>query len=183
MTVTECVRCNTDIELGAAQKVDGLSYCSDCADRARQALKAKKAEVQEEKRTIVRERNAIEQEMRTITEEDTRHIIVSTTDTIDTGSILEYIDVISVQDVIFQNIHVDPVQTESREELAEKLFRNRIELSLAKLKKRAYLVGADAVVGIRIDSSIEHKPESEYTIAVGIKISVTGTAVRLANDL
>lgn len=183
MTENECARCNTEIAFSAIHEIDGLIYCTDCADGVRKALKDKKAEVQKEKRQIVRQRNAIEHEMRTITEEDTRHIIVSTTDTIDNGRITEYIDVIAVQDIVFQNIHIDPVQTESQEELAEKIFRNRIELSLSKLKKRAYLVGADAVVGIHIDSSMEHKPESEYTINVGIKISVTGTAVRLVNDL
>jgi uncharacterized protein YbjQ (UPF0145 family) len=183
MAMIECVRCNTDIAPEASQEIDGLRYCAECAVSARQALTAKKAEVLKEKRKIVRDRNAIEQEMRTITAEDTQHIVLSTTDTIETGRIVEYIDVISVQDVIFQSIHVDPVQAESQEELAEKIFRNRIELTMSKLKKRAYLVGADAVVGIHIDSSMDNKPESEYTIAVGIKLSVTGTAVRLISDL
>ena len=181
--MVECVRCNTEIADSAVQVIDGLNYCLDCADGARQALKQKRTKVQKEKREIVRERNAVEEVMRTITEEDTQHIVLSTTDTIETGRIPEYIDVIAVQDVIFQNIHTDPVQAESQDELAEKIFRNRIELSLSRLKKRAYLVGADAVVGIHIGSSMENQPESEYTTAVGIKISVTGTAVRLVTSL
>ena len=183
MTATECTRCGKAIEPVTSIEVEGLIYCTGCAEQARQSVKAKKAEVQKEKKEIVRERDAIEKEMRTITEEDTQHIIVSTTDTIETGHIIDYIDVISVQDIIFQNIHVDPVQAETQEELAEKIFRNRIELTLSKLRKRAYLVGADAVVGIHIDSTMEHHSESDYTVAVVIKISVTGTAVRLVKTL
>lgn len=167
----QCVRCNNEIAPQAVQEIEGLTYCPKCADSHNRSLKQKKAEVQKEKGDILRERDAIEQEMRTITEEDTRHIIVSTTDTLETGHIIDYIDVISVQDVVFQNIHIDPAQTEGHHELAEKLFRNRIELSLSKLRKRAYLVGADAVIGVHIDSSMEQKPESESTVAVAIKLS------------
>lgn len=179
----ECVRCNNEIDPQAVQEIEGLTYCPKCADSHNQSLKQKKAEVQKEKGEILRERDAIEQEMRTITEEDTRHIIVSTTDTLETGQIIDYIDVISVQDVVFQDIHMDPAQAEGHHELAEKLFRNRIELSLSKLRKRAYLVGADAVIGVHIDSSMEQKPESEFTVAVAIKLNITGTAVRLTTHL
>lgn len=179
MTTHECARCSKPIEPIASEEVEGLVYCLACAERARQSVKTKKAEVQKEKGEILRERDAIEQEMRTITEEDTRHITVSTTDTLETGRIIDYIDVISVQDIVFQDIHIDPVQAEGHHELAEKLFRNRIELSLSKLRKRAYLVGADAVVGVHIDSAMEQKPESDITVAVAIKLNITGTAVRL----
>ena len=179
MMMDECVRCNKQISPPDSQEIEGLTYCAGCADSHNQSLKDKKAEVQKEKGEILRERDAIEQEMRTITEEDTQHIIVSTTDMLETGRIIDYIDVISVQDIVFQDIHIDPVQAEGHHELAEKLFRNRIELSLSKLRKRAYLVGADAVVGVHIDSSMEQKPESEFTITVAIKLNITGTAVRL----
>jgi len=179
----ECVRCNTEIESKDAREVEGLTYCSECAGSPEKFLKKKRAEVQKEKREILLERDAIEQEMRSITEEDTRHIVVSTTDTLETGQIIDYIDVISVQDIVFQDIHINPVRVEGHHELAEKLFRNRIELSLSKLRKRAYLVGADAVIGVHIDSSMEQKPESEFTVAVAIKLNITGTAVRLTTHL
>jgi len=179
----ECVRCNNPISPQTGREIEGLTYCPKCADSHNQSLRQKKAEVQKEKGEILREIDAIEQEMRTITEEDTRHIIVSTTDTLETGQIIDYIDVISVQDVVFQDIHIDPAQAEGSHDLAEKLFRNRIELSLSKLRKRAYLVGADAVIGIHIDSSMEQKPESEFAVAVAIKLNITGTAVRLTTHL
>ncbi|MGD9329787.1 MAG: heavy metal-binding domain-containing protein [Desulfobacterales bacterium] len=183
MTLTECTRCRRTVDPISSLEIEGLIYCAGCAEEAKQSVKAKKVEVQKEKKEILRERDAIEQEMRTITEEDTQHITVSTTDTLEIGQIIDYIDVISVQDVVFQDIHINPVQAEGQHELAEKLFRNRIELSLSKLRKRAYLVGADAVVGVHIDSSMEQKPESEYTLAVAIKLNITGTAVRLTTHL
>jgi len=182
MTVTECSRCNQTLTPQESLEVEGLIYCAGCAEQARQSVNAKKAEVQKEKGEILRERDAIEQEMRTITEEDTQHITVSTTDKLETGRIIDYIDVISVQDIVFQDIHINPVQAEGHE-LAEKLFRNRVELSLSKLRKRAYLVGADAVVGVQIDSSMEQEAESELAIAVAIKLNITGTAVRLTTHL
>lgn len=180
MEIENCVRCGEEVGRISAQQIHGLYYCPDCAEQSKYMVAEKKADVKEEKEKIVQERDAIEKEMNLISEADTRHIIVTSTDTIEGRRILEYMDVISVQDIQFQIIHFDPVQAEGQNSLAEKSFRSSVELCLSKIKKRAYLTGADAVVGVRIDSSMDHQREGEYMAAVMSSINVSGTAVRLA---
>jgi uncharacterized protein YbjQ (UPF0145 family) len=166
-----------------AQSIDGLIYCRDCAEQVKQQFKVKKQDIKQEKKEIVQERDVIEKEMDVISQEDTQHILLTTTDAVEGRIIINYIDIISVQDIKFQVIHIDPVQDDIQKELAENKLRSSVELNLSKLRKRAYLVGADAVVGICIDSSVAHQRESEYSVSVMIKICVTGTAVRLAEPV
>jgi uncharacterized protein YbjQ (UPF0145 family) len=99
---------------------------------------------------IFSESNAIEKEMDSLTADDMRHIIVTTTDTIQNRHILDYIDIISAQDVKFQIEHIDPAQTENQRTLSSETFRSSVMLTLERLRKQAYLVGADAVVGVSI---------------------------------
>lgn len=182
MGLENCVRCGREIGRISARQIHGLYYCPDCAEQSKYLVDEKKADVQEEEEQLVQERDVIEKEMSLVSEEDTRHIIVTSTDMIEGRRILEYMDVISVQNIEFQIIHFDPVQAEGQNSLAEKSFRSSVELCLSKIKKRAYLTGADAVVGVRIDSSMDHQREGEYMAAVMSNINVSGTAVRLAPD-
>jgi uncharacterized protein YbjQ (UPF0145 family) len=131
---------------------------------------------------IFSESNAIEKEMDSLTADDIRHIIVTTTDTIQNRHILDYIDTISAQDVKFQIEHIDPTQTENQCTLSSETFRSSVMLTLEKLRKQAYLVGADAVVGVSIESSLDHQHEREYSVSVITKVNVIGTAVRLADS-
>jgi uncharacterized protein YbjQ (UPF0145 family) len=181
MTIEQCVRCNKEISSESAQTLQGLVYCKNCSEKSIQKVEEKKQNIELQKKEIVQERNVIEKALDVVSEDDTRHIIISTTDTIEGRNILDYIDIISVQDLKFQFVQFDPVQGEGQSTIAEEEYRNSIELSLSKLKKRAYLVGADAVVGVRIGSSIDHQRESEYTAAIMFNVNVSGTAVRLAN--
>lgn len=180
MTDEICVRCNNEVEHASVTEIHGLIYCNACAEQSEHLIKQKKADINQEKHEIVQKRDVIEKEMALVSQDDTRHIKVTTTDRIEGRRILEYIDVISVQDINFKVIHFDPAHMESHSGLAEHSFRNSVELSLSSLKKRAYLAGADAVVGLRIDSSIDHQREGEYMAAVMLKVNVSGTAVRLA---
>jgi uncharacterized protein YbjQ (UPF0145 family) len=168
------------VTLTDSREIEGLVYCQECAQNVKQRLGKKKNAVKEQKTEIVRERSAIEKEMESITEDDTRHITITTTDTIANRTIIDYVDIISVQDLTFHSVHGDPLQTHGKIKIAENSFRNSIELNLSKLKKRAYLVGADAVVGVHIDSSIDQQDEAENISVIMIKTNVTGTAVRLA---
>lgn len=180
MTTENCVRCNAVVKLTDSREIEGLVYCQDCAQNVKQRIVKKRNAVKQQKTDIVRERNVIEKEMKAITEDDTRHITITTTDTIVNRTIIDYVDIISVQDLTFHSVHFDPLQTDGKIKIAEKSFRNSIELNLSKPKKRAYLVGADAVVGVHIDSSIDQQVEAENRSVIIIKTNVTGTAVRLA---
>jgi len=179
MTTANCVKCNKEIDHITAREIDGLPYCVECAERSTILFDEKKDEIQQEKKEIVRERDAIEKELELISEDDIGHIIVTTTDIIEARPIIGYIDVISVQDVAFETVAFNPAAAEGQNEIAEQIYRSRIELSLSKIKKRAFLAGADAVVGLLIDSSMDYHREGEYMAAVTLKINVTGTAVRL----
>lgn len=179
MTTANCARCNREIVLISAREIDGLHYCIECAKRSTHLIEEKKDEIQQEKKEIVRERDAIEQELELISEDDIGHIIVTSTDTVEGRPIVEYINIISVQDVAFESIPFNPTVVEGQNEMVERIYRSRIELSLSKLRKRAFLAGAEAVVGLLIDTSMDHRREGRYMAAVTLKINVTGTAVRL----
>jgi uncharacterized protein YbjQ (UPF0145 family) len=182
MATVLCNKCRKSIDQESALEALGGFYCADCADLSILPTDYKKKRVEHEEKKVVHKRDIIEKEMDLISEDDTRHIIVTTTDTIEGKHIIGYIDVISVQDIEFQVEHFDPAQAESQQGLSERLFRNSVEISLSKLKKRAYLVGADAIVGVRIDSSVDHQREGEYLAAVMLKINVSGTAVQFAQS-
>jgi uncharacterized protein YbjQ (UPF0145 family) len=182
MVTVVCNKCRKNIDQESALESRGRFFCADCADLSILPTDYNKKRVEHEEKKVVRKRDIIEQEIDLISEDDTRHIIVTTTDTIDGRHIIDYIDVVSVQDIEFQIEHFDPVQAESQNGLSERSFRNSVEISLSKLKKRAYLAGADAVVGVRIDSSVDHQREGEYMVAVMLKVNVCGTAVRLTQS-
>jgi uncharacterized protein YbjQ (UPF0145 family) len=161
-------------------EIAGLIYCEQCAQESRASIEEKKEDIQKEKDKIVRVGNVIEKELELVSEDETRHIAVSTTDTIQDSTILEYLDIISVPDVQFEIIHFDPAQAESQDGRVQEFMRNSIELSLSSLKKKAYLLGANAVVGVRIESAIDHQREGDYMAALMLEIHAYGTAVRLA---
>jgi len=138
--------------------------------------------IEQEQKKIIRKNKAIEKEMVSLTEDDINRIIVTTTDTVQNRHILDYIDTISEQDVKFQIEHIDPTQTENQCSLTAETLRSSILLSIEKLRKQACLVGADAIVGVNIESSMDHQHEREYSVLVITKVNVIGTAVRLAGN-
>ncbi len=54
-----------------------------------------------------------------------------------------------------------------------------MERALFKLKKQAYLFGADAVIGTWVYSNFDYDTEGGVVVAIMTKINITGTAVRL----
>lgn len=181
MASIRCGTCKKEVERITAREIGGRIYCIECAERSTHLLDEIKDEIQKEKDDIVKERDAIEKRLELISEDETNHIIVTTTDTIEGRPIIDYVDIVSVQDIISESTSFDPALVEAHNDVAERVFRNRIESNLFKLKKRAYLTGADAIVGLLIDSSMDHQRKGEYMAAVSLKISITGTAVRLAD--
>lgn len=175
-----CAKCNQEIKRTSAQEINGRLYCPVCASSAKTQSVEINKEIEQLKNDIVREIDVTEKEMAVTSEDDTQHIVLTSTDTIEDRRITEYIDVISVQDILFQSIHFDPLEVESQNELIQETSRNSVALNLSKLKKRAYLLGADAVVGVRIDTSMDHQPKGEDMATLIMTVGVTGTAVRLS---
>jgi len=138
--------------------------------------------IEQKQKEIIRESKATEKEMVSLSEDDIDRIIITTTDTIQNRQIIDYIDTISAQDVKFQIEHIDPTQTENQCSLTVEALRSSILSSIEKLRKQACLVGADAIVGVNIESSMYHQREREYSVSVITKVNVIGTAVRLAGN-
>jgi uncharacterized protein YbjQ (UPF0145 family) len=181
MTPAICVRCDAQIDDDSIEIIDALSYCTACAVKVRQAKKAKQQRIVKEKEEIVTERNTIEKEFSLISEKDTKHIIVTTTDHVEGKNIGEYLDIISIQKMLPVREPIDSASNkkDNMDSVSEKALRSNIELGISGIKKRAFLHGADAVVGIRIDSSVSFDKESENAVLTLMKINITGTAVRL----
>jgi len=146
----------------------------NCAKQVKQEEKEKKHKVKQEEHKKIQEREYVEKELEVITEKDAKHIIVTTTDNVEVKRIGGYIDVISVQEYKYNS---DIGNNEK--EIAEKDNRECMELALFKLKKKAYLLGADAVIGTRVYSNFDYDTEGDRVIAIMTKINITGTAVRL----
>lgn len=53
---------------------------------------------------------------------------------------------------------------------------------LEQFEKQVFLAGADAIVGLSMESSLDHQYEREYSFSVMAKVDVSGTAVRLAGQ-
>lgn len=175
-----CAKCNQEIKRTSAQEIYGRLYCPVCAESAKKQSVEINKEIEQLKNDIVREIDMTEKEMAVTSENDTQHIVLTSTDTIEGRRITEYIELISVQDIIFQSIHFDPLEAESQNELIQETSRKSVELNRSKLKKKAHILGADAVVGVRIDTSMDHHPKSEYMATLIMNVGITGTAVRLS---
>jgi uncharacterized protein YbjQ (UPF0145 family) len=177
-----CARCGQTIDATSSVELEKLRYCFQCAHQVQESLREKKVEVNRETQRIMKVRDIIEEELAIVSEEDTRHIALTTTDYFEGTSIGEYIDVISIQDVQCQHIPLilaHDADNSPASEQVENVLRRRMKLGLSKLKKRAYLAGADAVVGIRINSAINTMMHNDQHFIGMTKVNVTGTAVRL----
>jgi uncharacterized protein YbjQ (UPF0145 family) len=175
-----CAKCNQVVKQTSAQEIDGQLFCTVCAASEKTQSVEIGKESGHQKTDIMREIGLTEKEMAVTSEDDSQHIVLTSTDTIEDRRIIEYIDVISAQEILIRSIHFDPLEAESQNELIQETTRNSVALNLSKLKKKAYLLGADAAVGVRIDMSMDHQPKGEYIATLIITVGVTGTAVRLA---
>jgi len=63
--------------------------------------------------------------------------------------------------------------------IAEKDNRECMERAVFKIKRQAYLLTADAVVGIKVYSNFDYEIKGEKIFAIMTKVNITGTAVRL----
>jgi len=178
MDKVKCARCDHEVEKIKSETIEFIIYCESCAKQVKQEKKEKKYKAKQEEHEKIKEREFIEKELKVINEDDTKHIIVTTTDTVEGKRTGEYISVISAQEYKY-NKDVSKDDRTYENEIAEKDNRECMERALFKLKKQAYLFGADAVVGTRVYSNFDYDTESGKVVSIMTKINITGTAVRL----
>lgn len=178
MSKIECARCDREVAESKTEIIEYVTYCVNCAKQLRQVEKEKKQKAKQEEHNKIREREYIEKEIKAITEKDTKHILVTTTNNIEVKRIGEYINVISVQEYKY-NPYIAEEDGRDEKTVAEKDNRECMEKALFKIKKQAYLLGADAVIGIRIYSNFDYDTKGGKIFAIMTKINISGTAVRL----
>jgi len=174
MPEIECSRCDRKVEESKTETIEYIRYCKKCANQLKHEEKQIKQRARQEENEKIKEREYIEKELKAITEEDIKFIIITTTDNIEVKRIGEYINVISAQEYKYnRNLG------ENEKEVAEKDNRECMERALFKIKKQAYLLGADAVVGMKVNSNFDYDTKQGEVFAIMTKINITGTAVRL----
>jgi uncharacterized protein YbjQ (UPF0145 family) len=60
-----------------------------------------------------------------------------------------------------------------------KRIRECMERALFKIKRQAYLLGADAIVGMKVYSNFDYDTKQGVVSSIMTKANITGTAVRL----
>lgn len=178
MATIKCARCNQEVEKSQAETIELVTYCESCAKAVKQEKKEKKHKAKQEEHEKIKEREYIEKELKVIAEEDTKHIIVTTTDAVEVKRIGKYMSVISAQEYKY-NTALSKDDREVEKEIAAKDNRECMERALFKLKKQAYLLGADAVIGTRVYSNFDYDTKGGKVVAIMTKINIAGTAVRL----
>jgi uncharacterized protein YbjQ (UPF0145 family) len=174
MSKIECARCKMKVEESKTEVIEYIRYCKKCANEKKNNDKKVTKIAKEEERNKIKEREYIERELEGITEEDIKFIIVTTTDNVEVKRIGEYINVISAQEYKY-NKNFD----ENEKDVAEKDNRECMERALFKIKRQAYLLGADAIVGMKVYSNFDYEIKQRVVSSIMSKVNITGTAVRL----
>jgi uncharacterized protein YbjQ (UPF0145 family) len=178
MDKVKCARCGHEVDKIKSEIIELITYCGNCAEQVNKEDKKQRKKAKLEELEKIKEREYIEKELEMITEDDVKLIIVTTSDTVEVRRIGEYISVISAQEYKY-NTDISKDERADEKEIAEKDNRECMELALFKLKKQAYLFGADAVIGTRVYSNFDYDTEGDRVVSIMTKINITGTAVRL----
>lgn len=106
-------------------------------------------------------------------------MIVTTTDSIEGRSIVEYRGIVSGETIMGTNMFKDIFgslrdMVGGRSETYEREFNKAKEMAIAEMKDRAAAMGADAVVGIDLDYQVLGGDQKMM-----LMVSANGTAVRL----
>jgi len=174
MPKIECARCDRKVGESKTETIEYIRYCKNCANQLKHEEKQIKQIAKQEENEKIKEREYIEKELEAITEEDIKFIIITTTDNVEIKRIGEYINVISAQEYKYNKNF-----SENEKEVAEKDNRECLERALFKIKRQAYLLGADAIVGMKVYNNFDYDTKQRKVSAIMTKINITGTAVRL----
>lgn len=163
----KCNSCENDFKISKTRQIDGYIYCENCSSSIIKQKEKKRAE---------------------LNHEDYSEIIVTTTNGFESYEITEYLGPISAQAIFGVNDFEELLSTWTatvggRMRSEERAMNSSYDYVKEDLKKEAYMLGADAVIGAEFDGSMEIVGEG--TAAWGdvddktICVSGTGTAVKL----
>ena len=162
---TNCERCDKEIGLFSTIPVENKKYCVDCSKVVKKEMEA--------------EKNIKQQ----ISAEQTKGILCTTTPSIEGYKIIEYVSIVNVQVILGVNAWRDLMGSirswaGGRAEGLEKELRSGFVLANEDLKKEAYLLKANAIVGVEFDGGMELAGDSGTNDKMMV-ISATGTAVNI----
>lgn len=178
----ECGQCGVELSpFGYPLKIDKVMVCEECFQK----------EGKKKKQEIERIKKEAFDKLESVTAEQTKQLVITTADIIEGKNIIEYIDIISVAKYDY---FVKPTNTFFYSELkgqaisekarakessdAEKLVEKCMKQALDELKKKAFLLGADAIIGIKIDNDMDYSIGKSWYTKIA-KSHITGTAVKL----
>jgi len=178
----KCDLCGVELgSFGYPRKIDKINVCEECFQKEG---KKKKQEIELMKKEAI-------DKFESVTAEQTKQIIITTADIIEGKNIIDYIDIISVakydyfvkptNTFFYSELHGQGISEKARakESLdAEELVAKCMEKALAELKKKAFLLGADAVIAIKIDNDMDYSIGKSWYTKIA-KSHITGTAVKL----
>lgn len=181
----ECGQCGVELgSFGYPRKIDKIMVCEECFQK----------EGNKKKQEIELIKKEAFYKLESITAEQTKQIVLTTAGIIEGKNIIEHIDIISVAKY---NYFVKPTNTFFNSELhgqgipkkvrakesldAENLVAGCMEQALAELKKKAFLLGADAIIGIKIDNDMDYSIGKSWYTKIA-KSHITGTAVKLKSQ-
>lgn len=159
----KCERCGTEIGFLSTIAVENKKYCVDCSKLVQNELEADK--------------NLRLQ----ITPEQTKDILCTTTPSLEGYKVTQYISVINVQVILGVNAWRDLMGSfrswaGGRAESLEKELRSGFVLANEDLKKEAYLLKANAIIGVEFDGGMELAGDDGTNDKMMV-VSGTGTAV------
>lgn len=178
----KCGQCGVELgSFGYPRKIDKIMVCEECFQKEG---KKKKQEIQLIKKEAL-------DKLESVTAEQANQIVITTADIIESKSIMEYLDIISVakydyfvkptNTFFYSELHGQSISEKARAEESsdtEELVAKCMEKALAELKKKAFLLGADAIIGIKIDNDMDYSIGKSWYTKIA-KSHITGTAVKL----
>ena len=161
----KCTCCGKDIGFLSTIEVENKKYCVECSEIVKKELKDDK-----ERRSQ-------------ITPEQTKHIICTTTPSIEGYKIVEYISIVNVQVILGVDAWRDLMGSfrswwGGRAESLEKELRAGFQLANDDLKKEAFLLNANAIIGVEFDGGMELAGDAGTNDKMMV-VSATGTAVNI----
>jgi uncharacterized protein YbjQ (UPF0145 family) len=158
----ECGQCGVELgPFGYPRKIDNVMICEECFQKEE---KKKQQEIE------LINKEAFDK-LENVTDEQTKQIVITTSDIIEGKNIIEYIDIISVAKYDY---FVKPKESSDAEKLVEKCMKQALD----EFRKKAFLLGADAIIGIKIDNDMDYSIGKSWYTKIA-KSHLTGTAVKL----
>jgi len=158
-----CNKCNNKFGPIQITHIDGISYCKGCIN------------------SVIKEK---ERKRATVTPEQIKNIIISTTNDLLGYEITEYRDPITVQVVMGVDAWRDLLGSlrsfwGGRSKSLERELTSGYAFAIDDMKREACLRGADAVIGAEFDASLEVAGELGKSNDKIVIVGGVGTAVRL----